>query len=123
MIQQAVVDRITKRLACDSVWRESALGKSLALTVDLNVVSIPVMADYLLLTPRTLYRLLVSKRGQPQMLPQHFAQFEKDCATYQTALQAAYDDDAFKDFGDWFGHQEHNPREEALRILHKYTPQ
>ena len=123
MIQQAVADRITKRLACDEVWRESALGKSLALTVDLRVVSLLVMTDYLLLNPRTLYRVLKSKKGQPQMLPQHFAQFEKDCATYRTALQAAYDDGAFEDFGDWFGHQDYNPREEALRILHQYTPQ
>lgn len=124
MISQATQDKVTKRLACDEVWRESALGKALALTVDLKVVSLLVMADYLLLKPRTLYRLLDSKSGQPQMLPQHFAQFENNCTTYQTALQAAFDTGAFEDFGNWFGHRYGRaPREEALRILMDHTPE
>jgi len=122
MLSNSIIERISKRLASEPEWAASELGKSLALTIDLKIVSLKVMADYLTESHRTLYRCLDSKSGQFQLKPKYRKSFNKRCQLYRQALQAAYDANAFNEF-NWAGGRGNSPRDEAHTILLDHTPE
>lgn len=121
-LTSTVTQRIADRLAREPEWADSPLGEALALTIDTQVISLRVMADYLLLPHKTLYRVLDSVSGQPQMPKKSRDDFHKDCANYQTDLKAAIADGAFKDVS-WKAHGGCKPRDDALIVLEKYRLQ
>ena len=118
-LTSAVTNRIADRLARESEWAASPLGEALALTIDTQVISLRVMADYLLLQHKTLYRVLTSVSGQPQMPAKARNQFHLDCENYQRDLKAAIAAGAFKELS-WKAHAGCKPRDDALIVLEKF---
>lgn len=118
-LTSTITQRIADRLAKEPEWAASPLGEALALTIDTQVISLRVMADYLLLPHKTLYRVLTSVSGQPQMPPKATEVFNKDCKNYQLDLKAAIADGAFEDVS-WKAHAGCKPRDDALIVLEKY---
>lgn len=122
-ISQPIINKIADRLARDEDWRESAFGQALALTIDTQVVSLKVLADYLTIKERGLYRALVSKSGQPPSRKYYPDVFDSRCLQYTAALAAAHAKNAFANIGSWKGGDKRNSaRDNAHRILLSYTP-
>lgn len=88
-------DVVVRRLAQDSEWAESQLGRTLALLVDRPAVSIPSLCDYLssdeeTVYPKSMYRWIRNMtNGQPKMHKRARIRFHNNLKAFRSAYDKA----------------------------------